>query len=91
MNLKINKIEYLKKIARETARMSYPGSMGSGINQVVKKGAKKSLEEYFAGQFPISEVWDHSSKIAVQFDEWHTKRVNEIKSIKGSGHGNFLI
>ncbi len=78
MNLPTTKIEYLEKIARETARMSYPGSMSRGTKPVVKKGAKKALEEHFAVNFPLSDVWNHSSKIALQFDDWHTKRVNEI-------------
>ena len=47
----------LEKIARETARMSSPGSMGRGKKQIVRKGAKKALEEFFVTCFPMRTLW----------------------------------
>ena len=78
MHIISTKVEFFEKIARETARMSYPGSMSRGNKPVVAKGTKKVLEEYFATHFPLAEVWNQSSEIAPQFDQWHTGRVNEI-------------
>jgi len=78
MNLISTQTEFLDKIARETARMSYPGSMSRGTKPVVAKGTKKALEEYFTVDFPLPLVWRQSSEIAIQFDQWHTTRVDEI-------------
>jgi hypothetical protein len=78
MHLISTKTELFDKIARETARMSYPGSMSRGTKPVVAKGTKKTLEEYFAIDFPLPQVWHQSSEIAIQFDQWHTTRVDEI-------------
>lgn len=78
MHIISTQAEHFEKIARETARMSYPGSMSRGTKPVVAKGTKKALEEYFAVDFPLPQVWCQSSDIAIQFDQWHTTRVDEI-------------
>jgi hypothetical protein len=66
--------DYLKSLARETARMSYPGHM----NPVVGAGTKKEVEHYFAGHFPMEDVWCNSRQIVRKFDKWHKERVREI-------------
>ena len=72
-----NEPQFLKQIAIETAKMSYPGGMGRGENQVVRAGAKATLAEYFAEQFPIQELW-HNEVSEGSFDEWHYKQVVRI-------------
>ncbi|MBM4295522.1 MAG: hypothetical protein FJ126_11570 [Deltaproteobacteria bacterium] len=64
-------------IAKETARMSYPGKM----NNLVKEGMKKALEDYFAKIFPLGELWDNSNDVVNNYDEWHRLRVKEIGGI----------
>ena len=66
--------QLLKAVARETARMSYPGRMGG----VVKSGTKKVVETYFVEEFPIREVWDKAAFIRRRFDRWHEDRVQEL-------------
>lgn len=66
--------QYLKAIARETARMSYPGRMSG----VVEKGTKKAVEEFFVQNFPIGEVWEGAEQIAGEFDKWHANRVKQL-------------
>jgi hypothetical protein len=78
MNYPLTKQELLERVARETARMSYPGSMSRGSTQVVMAGTKKKVEDYFAVRFPLYEVWDNASRIADQYDAWHEQRTKEI-------------
>jgi len=74
--------EFLKAVAQETARMSFPGRMGG----VVKAGTKKAVEEYFVNRFPIEEIWNGAPQVAQQFDGWHRKRVRELgKHIQSQG------
>ncbi len=66
--------QFLKAVAQETARMSYPGRMGG----VVKAGTKKAVEKYFVNHFPIADVWNEAGRVARKFDRWHKKRVREL-------------
>lgn len=70
----ISRTQFLRAVARETAKMSYPGRMGG----VVKAGTKKTVQEYFVGSFPLSDVWDDARRVAGNFDGWHEKRVREL-------------
>ncbi len=71
--------DYLKCLARETARMSYPGHM----SPVVGTGTKKAVEKYFADRFPMEAVWRNSGQIARKFDKWHKERVLELAKCVG--------
>jgi hypothetical protein len=66
--------QFLKAVAQETARMSFPGRMGG----VVKAGTKKAVERYFVQRFPIATLWSEARQIARRFDEWHRERVWEL-------------
>lgn len=61
-------------IAQETARMSYPGSMARGQNQVVKAGAKKQVETYFVSQFRRGALWSNVGNVADSYDVWHEQQ-----------------
>jgi hypothetical protein len=65
---------YLKAVARETAKMSYPGRMGG----IVRAGTKKAVEEFFVQRFPLEEIWDDSPKLALNFDNWHAEEVTSL-------------
>lgn len=78
MPIPITRNELLKHIARETARMSYPGSMSRGKKPVVAKGTKAELERYFTSDFPINQVWSSASELASTYEHWHKDRTNEI-------------
>ena len=73
--IKLTKSEFLKQIAVETAKMSYPGSMSRGISPIVKAGTKAALQEYFENTFPIDKLWDEQLN---EFNDWHKERVEEI-------------
>ena len=83
MPIPITHDELLEHIARETARMSYPGSMSRGNKPVVTKGTKAKLEEYFALSFPMCQVWSSASQLAgiSEYECWHK---DEIKKIAGA-------
>lgn len=80
MALSLTLDDLLQRIAVETARMSYPGSMSRGMKPVVSQGTKLSLEDYFREVFPIQEVWSSAASIGHQYDTWHRDRVDEIGS-----------
>jgi len=87
--LKITKSTFLKQIAVETAKMSYPGAMSrqSQGSQIVIAGTKAALSEYFEENFPIEELWDQ--KLLKDFDSWHQNRVEEIsKTVTEKYMGN---
>lgn len=75
--------DLIERIARETARMSYPGSMSRGNKPVVRKGTKALLEEHFAKEFPLREVWSSAPKLARTYDDWHYSRSVEISKALG--------
>ena len=67
--------EYLRNIAIESARMSYPASMTRGENPPLKQAdgkdtVKLEIERYFADLFPIVDIWDTQVR---DFDRWHKK------------------
>lgn len=66
--------EYLKAVARETARMSYPGRMQGKL----KAGTKEVVEDYFVKKFPLREVWENADQIALKFDKWHEDCVRKL-------------
>ena len=77
----LTNLDLSKCIARETARMSYPGSMSRGKNPVVISGTKEILENYFTVKFPINELWKTAVQVAQKYDEWHCSRSLEISSV----------
>jgi hypothetical protein len=84
MTLPTTDAERLERIARETARMSYPGSMSRGTKPVVKEGTKQTVEVYFAGKFPLRELRLPNAVTLESFDRWHEARTDEIaQSISG--------
>jgi hypothetical protein len=85
--------ELLEHVGRETARMSYPGSMSRGKKPVVHKGTKAKLEEYFAKtkSFPLRQVWLSASRLTATYENWHRARTAEIANALGqkvSKHNN---
>jgi len=78
MDAPLTRLDFLRRIAAETARMSYPGSMSRGIPPVVCKGAKAKLEEYFVGQFPMAQVWDRPTEVVLGFETWHKEQSEAI-------------
>lgn len=65
-------------IAQETARMSFPGSMGRGRHQVVKAGTKKQIETYFVSKFRWHALWNQTRKIAGTYDTWHKRQTKSL-------------
>ena len=91
MNVPSTLTELIERVARETARMSYPGSMSRGNKPVVHKGTKAKLEEYFAKTFPLREVWLSASGLTGIYEDWHQSRTAEIARALGaqvSKHNN---
>lgn len=87
--LSLNKSKYLKAIARETARMSYPGAMSMQPKgkQIVISGTKKDLEKYFEENF--QKLWDKKFKTQQAYDGWHKRWTEKIaKEVIRSKHGN---
>jgi hypothetical protein len=70
--------EFLDRIAHETARMSYPGSMSRGSRPIVLKGTKAELEKFFVARFPLSEVWHQSAALSRDYDTWHEQQSRNI-------------
>lgn len=93
MRVPTKQAELLEKISRETARMSYPGSMSRGMKPVVTKGTKGSVEEYYATCFPMLRLWRAAPSVAATFERWHKSRVIEIAGViepRVSAHNNPL-
>jgi hypothetical protein len=78
MTIPFTRQDHLQRIAVETAKMSYPGSMSRGIRPVVSGGTKAALQIYFEFAFPMANVWDTARTIALDYDTWHSARVDEI-------------
>lgn len=76
----LTKKDYLKAIARETAKMSYPGAMSMQPKgkQIVIGGTKKELEKYFEEKLPIKELWDKKFKTQRAYDVWHKCQTKNI-------------
>ena len=70
--------DLLERIARETARMSWPGKM----NNLLMVSTKKKLEEeYFSSLFPIKDIWYKANQVADNYDEWHKARIEEMDDV----------
>ena len=78
-----SKEELLTAFARETARMSYPGSMSRGKHPVVEGKTKEAIECYFTStsQFPMEQIWDDTATVARTYDQWHAKRTHKIVKV----------
>ena len=66
---RLSKLDFLRYIVSETARMSYPGRFS------LKKGAKSEILEYFANTFPkrLINIKD--------YNRWHNNRVEELSKV----------
>jgi hypothetical protein len=73
-----DRVELLLQIARETARMSYPGGMSRGEKRIVKAGTKEKVESYFVKNFPLAHVYDDAARIALIYDSWHESCAAEL-------------
>lgn len=72
--------EYLRAVAKETARLSWPGRM----YPILVAGAKADTEKYFTNSFlpELTKIWNGSID---NYDSWHGKRVSELeKEIQGN-------
>lgn len=78
VSIPITQAELLVLVARETARMSYPGSMSRGVNPVVSAGTKTTLEEYFAGNFDLKNIRNLKTFTQNKYDSWHKTKTGEI-------------
>jgi hypothetical protein len=75
----ISKNQYLTAIARETAKLSYPGSMSRGEKQILTKGAKRGIEKFFTGDtFGFNDLWDNVENVKLQYADWHKKSVQAL-------------
>ncbi len=70
---KLSKREYLERIARETARMSWPGHMN-----MVDAGTKEKLETFFVDTFPLEDLWNGKSVAYTDYDRWHKKQTQDM-------------
>ena len=72
--MRIDKPRYLRTLAVETARMSYPGRMGS----VLRKGAKQTTMRYFAHEFQLIDLWRSPAQVAHSYDKWHRQQSRRL-------------
>ena len=81
---KLNKKEYLKAIARETARMSYPGRTSGTLlrnnSNLHPEKAKHAIEEFFVSKFPIGKLWDRQVKRS-GYEKWHKQQVEALSGV----------
>lgn len=77
--MRITSKAYLKRIATETARMSFPGRMGG----ILAGGAKDRTEEFFVNEFciEIELLWQNPGRVARSFDTWHQRWTNRLARI----------
>ena len=65
-----------------------PGSMMRGKKQILKKGAKQSIEDYFGSNFPIQSLWENPTLIANKYEQWHRKvsrgLIKKLKTYMGA-------
>ncbi len=77
----LTKTEYLRAIARETAKMSYPGGMSGRLLRNNKKNrAKDAIEEFFVSNFPIENLWDEKVKCR-GYKKWHKQQVEALSGV----------
>ncbi len=81
--LSLNKSEYLKAIARETARMSYPGrTSGSILRNKKRNKVKDAIEDFFVSKFPIEILWGGDEKAKGDgYERWHKQQVESLSKV----------
>ena len=67
--------DYFRRLARETARISYPGGMSG---RVVDKNTKTAVEGYFVNDFHIEYLWLQAGAVAERSDDWHKERTDGL-------------
>jgi hypothetical protein len=79
--------QWIEQLARETARMSYPGGMSQWgkTKQIVRSGTKIKVEEYFATDFPLMELWSDINRAAQTYDQWHKQQANSLEGVLREG------
>lgn len=68
---------YLERVARETAKMSWPGQM----HPILHANTKKSVEDYFSTIFVshLKRVWtDEYTTSRLAYDDWYKQRAYEL-------------
>lgn len=70
--------DYLKALARQTARMSYPGSMSRGKSPVVRAGTKALIEEWFCDNLVTNELWGRPKAVAARYRVWHEEKARAL-------------
>lgn len=77
MILPITLDEYLEGIARESAKMSWPGQM----SPILKAQTKRAVEDYFARDF-LKQLWNEAETMHARgFDKWHEERASELSKL----------
>lgn len=80
----LTKKEYLKTIARETARMSYPGRTSGTLlrnnSNLHPEKAKDAIEKFFVSKFPIRKLWDRQVKRS-GYKKWHKQQVKALSGV----------
>lgn len=66
--------EYLYAVARETARLSWPGRMWP----ILMKGAKDDTEQYFTSDTFLTKLHEIWRGRVSAYDSWHEERVPEL-------------
>jgi hypothetical protein len=78
--------DYLERVARETAKMSWPGQM----SPILHASTKGAVEGYFATSFlsEIQNLWDKPAAISDQaaFDDWHRRQVYRLGDFLQQGN-----
>jgi hypothetical protein len=70
--------DFLEKVARETARMSWPGQM----SPILREGTNRAVEDYFGTHFLpyLVELWNGERMLSTydEFDIWHRKCASDL-------------
>jgi len=72
--------DFLRTVAIETAKMSYPGSMSRGRKPVVIKNAKDKIERYFVDNFDLKTIWRKLGEVADNYDKSHKQWAERLGS-----------
>ena len=71
----------LKRIAEETAKVSYPGSMFGRVLRNDNNQARNVFDNYFMNVFPIHNMWNNIEIVAEDYDNWHESQIGNICGI----------
>ena len=74
----ITKEEFLEHIAKETARMSSPGSFYGRVLR--DKKTKEKVTNFFIEIFPIKGLWNHKLQ-SRNYKNWHKRRISDLGTI----------